>query len=80
MVNKGNKPPAGGRVADPLPIATVSLAEAARVLGIGTSTAYRLAEAGELAPGIPVRRIGGTRKVLRADLERWAAGELPATG
>jgi excisionase family DNA binding protein len=54
----------------------VSLAEAARVLGIGTSTAYRLADAGEFP--VEVKRIGGTRKVLIADLERYTAGSTAA--
>jgi excisionase family DNA binding protein len=60
-------------------VATVPIAEAARVLGIGTSTAYRLAPTGELTPGVPVFKIGGTYRVRVVDLERWAAGPLPAT-
>ena len=61
-----------------MPVATVSVAEAARVMGIGSSTAYRLIDAGEFP--LPVQRIGGLRKILRADLERWAAGNLAEAG
>jgi len=61
-----------------LPVATVSVAEAARVMGIGSSTAYRAIEAGTFP--IPVQRIGGLVKILRSDLERWAAGGYAATG
>jgi excisionase family DNA binding protein len=56
---------------DRLPVATVSLAEAARVIGIGTSTAYRMAEAGTFP--IPILRIGSRMiRVKKADLEHWS--------
>jgi hypothetical protein len=42
--------------------ATLSVAEAARALGIGRSLAYELARRrGELAPGVPVVRVGDRR-------------------
>jgi excisionase family DNA binding protein len=72
-----NRPMAkkGTSVGEPLmPVATVSVAEAARVMGIGSSTAYRLIEADEFP--VQPRRVGGTWKILRADLERWAAGDV----
>jgi len=40
---------------------TLSLRDAARILGIGVSTAYRLCSQGQFP--IPVIRIGGTVKV-----------------
>jgi predicted DNA-binding transcriptional regulator AlpA len=43
------------------------------VLGIGSSTAYRLAATDEFP--VTVRKIGGSRKVLKADLERYVAGD-----
>ncbi|GBD17673.1 hypothetical protein HRbin27_00157 [bacterium HR27] len=42
--------------------ATLSVAEAARLLGVGRSLAYELSRwRGELAPGVPVVRVGGRR-------------------
>ncbi len=42
--------------------ATVSVAEAAQLLGVGRSLAYELARwRGELAPGVPVVRVGERR-------------------
>ena len=50
--------------------ALVPLTEAARVLGIGRTTAYALAKTGWLIPGaVPVFHIAGW-KVCRAQLER----------
>ncbi len=42
--------------------ATVSVAEAARLLGVGRTLGYQLARCrGELAPGVPVVRVGERR-------------------
>ena len=51
----------------------LSIAEAARGLGLGTSTAYDALRRDEF----PVRvvTIGRRQKVLRADLERYLAGQ-----
>ncbi|MCM8746781.1 helix-turn-helix domain-containing protein [Thermomicrobium sp. CFH 73360] len=41
---------------------TVSVGEAAQLLGVGRSLAYELARwQGQLAPGVPVIRVGGRR-------------------
>jgi excisionase family DNA binding protein len=55
--------------------ATVTVAEAARLLGIGRETAYQQARRGRLGP-IPVLRIGRRFVVPRPALERALAGEL----
>lgn len=56
--------------------ALAPLAHAAKVLGIGLTTAYKLAnEQGQLAPGVPVFRIRGCWKVRVAQLERFVSGE-----
>ena len=52
---------------------TWSVAEACARLGIGTSTGYALAARGEFP--VPVVMIGPVRKVLKADLERYLAGD-----
>jgi len=59
--------------AEPL---TLSLSEAAKVLGIGVSTAYRLCSRGEFP--VPVLRIGGTVKVSTKRLKEYVDGELDA--
>ncbi len=59
--------------AEPL---TLSRSEAAKVLGIGVSTAYRLCSRGEFP--IPVLRIGGTVKVSTKRLKEYVDGELDA--
>jgi excisionase family DNA binding protein len=51
---------------------TLTVAEAARLLGIGRSLAYELARRGEL-PG--ALRLGGRIVVSRAALERFLAAE-----
>jgi excisionase family DNA binding protein len=56
---------------DPL---TLSLAEAAKVLGIGVSTAYRLCSRGEFP--VPVLRIGGTVKVSTKRLKAYVDGDV----
>lgn len=60
------------RKLDPTITATYSIAEASARLGIGTSTGYALAARDEF----PVRivTIGATKKVLKADLERYLGG------
>jgi excisionase family DNA binding protein len=52
---------------------TWTVAEACRRLGIGTSTGYALIARDEF----PVRivHIGGTRKILKAELTRYLEGE-----
>ncbi|MGW4545504.1 helix-turn-helix transcriptional regulator [Streptomyces violaceorubidus] len=49
--------------------ALVSLAVAARALGTGTSTAYRLYHTGQLP--VPVLRVAGRLRVRTADLVRY---------
>jgi excisionase family DNA binding protein len=49
--------------------------EAAGLLGISRGTGYELARRGEL-PG--ARRLGGRIIVVRAELDRYLAGEPPA--
>jgi excisionase family DNA binding protein len=55
---------------------TLSLAEAAKVLGIGVSTAYRLCSRGEFP--VPVLRIGGTVKVSTKRLKAYVDGDVEA--
>jgi predicted DNA-binding transcriptional regulator AlpA len=52
---------------------TLSLAEAARVLGISQAAAYRQLAAGTFP--VPVLRIGGRIKVSRYVLESYLTGE-----
>jgi excisionase family DNA binding protein len=59
--------------AEPL---TLSLSEAAKVLGIGVSTAYRLCSRGEFP--VPVLRIGGTVKVSTKRLQQYVDGGFDA--
>jgi excisionase family DNA binding protein len=58
--------------AGPEPL-TLSIAEAAAVLGIGVSTAYRLCARGEFP--VPVLRIGVTCKVSARRLKAYVDGE-----
>jgi len=53
--------------------ATVSLAQAARVLGIHRSTAWDLHKRGEFP--IPVLRVGHRLRVTKVQLERFLAQE-----
>jgi excisionase family DNA binding protein len=67
--------PATPRMSDaenPL-VGTLSLAEVARSLGIGVTTAYELVARDQFP--IPVRRIGNRMKVLKHDLDRYLRGE-----
>ncbi len=52
---------------------TLSLPEAATVLGIGVSTAYRLWARGEFP--VPLLRIGGTIKVSAKRLNAYIEGD-----
>jgi excisionase family DNA binding protein len=61
------------KAATPEPL-TLSLAEAAKVLGIGVSTAYRLCSRGEFP--VPVLRIGGTVKVSTKRLKAYVDGDV----
>ena len=61
------------KAATPDPL-TLSLSEAAKVLGIGVSTAYRLCSRGEFP--IPVLRIGGTVKVSTKRLRAYVDGDV----
>ena len=56
--------------------ATLSVPEAGRLLGIGTSLAYDLARRDEF----PVRilRLGQRMRVSRVELDRYLAGEVAA--
>ena len=55
---------------------TLSLSEAAEMLGIGVSTAYRLCSQGEFP--VPVLRIGGTVKVSTKRLKQYVDGDIDA--
>lgn len=60
--------------------ALVPLLEAARVLGIGRTTAYALKDTGWLIPGaLPVFNIAGW-KVCRAQLDRIVAEGITPAG
>jgi excisionase family DNA binding protein len=61
------------KAATPDPL-TLSLAEAAKVLGIGVSTAYRLCSRGEFP--VPVLRIGGTVRVSTKRLSAYVDGDV----
>ncbi len=51
---------------------TLSVQEAADMLGISGRTAYRLAETrGELVPGVPVFRVASLWKVSKHQLEAF---------
>jgi len=60
--------------------ATTRLRRAADLLGIGMTLAYERAQEGELAPGIPVLKVGGLYVVPTAPLERALGIESPDTG
>jgi hypothetical protein len=62
--------PPGSAGPEPL---TLSIAQAAGVLGIGVSTAYRLCARGEFP--VPVLRIGGTSKVSARRLQAFVDGD-----
>jgi excisionase family DNA binding protein len=58
-------------ISEPL---VLSISEAAKVLGIGVSTAYRLCSRGEFP--VPVLRIGGTVKVSTKRLKQYVDGDI----
>ena len=67
---------AGGRVFDPGDCATVSLVDAAQLLGIHRSTAWDLHRRGQFP--VPVLRIGHGLRVAKVQLERFLLeGEEP---
>jgi excisionase family DNA binding protein len=70
-INKA--PPSEAAISEPL---VLSLSEAAKVLGIGVSTAYRLCSRGEFP--VPVLRIGGTVKVSTKRLSLYVNGDIDA--
>lgn len=57
---------------DPTVCATVSLAEAAKILGVHRSTAWELWKRGDFP--IPVLQIGSRLRVPKAHLERFLSG------
>lgn len=61
---------------------TITVMEAAALLGIGRSMAYKLAATGELVPGVPVlrmrRRLVVMKQALRDVLEGTATPQPPA--
>jgi excisionase family DNA binding protein len=57
---------------------TIDVRTAARLLGIGQTLAYTLAQSGELAPGVPVLRLGRKMRVPSAALLRALAIEAQA--
>lgn len=58
---------------DPSKCATVSLAEAATILGVHRSTAWELWKRGEFP--VPVLKLGSRLRVPKAHLERLLAGD-----
>lgn len=73
VADSGVSMPASAVAAPPRRAGTLSLADAARHLGVGQTTAYELVKRGEFP--VPVKRIGGRLKVLRHDLDRYLRGE-----
>lgn len=55
---------------------TISIEDAARLLGVARSTAYKQARAGHLA-GIPVIYVGHRRLISRHALDRVLRGHQP---
>jgi len=49
--------------------AMISLSEAAALLGIHRTTAWKLNERGEFP--VPILKLGGSRRVVRAHLQRY---------
>ena len=70
---------------DPDLTGTLTIPQASELLGIGNSTGYALAAKGEPygAPGhFPVRivTIGASKKILKADLDRYLSGVTADAG
>lgn len=59
--------------AEPL---TMTMSEAAQVLGVSRNALYDVARSGQIAPGVPVLRIGRRLVVPRDRLIAFATGEL----
>jgi excisionase family DNA binding protein len=49
--------------------ATLTIREAAELLGVSAWSCYQLARSGELAPGVPVLKVGRRLVVPRAAIE-----------
>lgn len=49
---------------------TIDLRRAGRAFGIGATTAYNRAATGELAPGVPVIKVGAKYRVPTAAVRR----------
>ncbi len=57
---------------------TVSLPQAAKILGLSRSDAYRRARSGELAPGVQVLALGPRlNRVFKTQLEQYLARQEP---
>ncbi len=54
-----------------LPASTLTLTEAAAILGIPIRTAYRLVQQGDFP--VPTLRVGGRTKVSRAQMDAYLA-------
>ena len=63
---------------DPRKFPTIDLETARRALGIGRTAAYRRAADGELAPGIPVIRVGRVFRVSTIVVRRALGIDPPA--
>lgn len=62
---------------DAQPTSTVKIREAAEILGVSQSNLYTLARTtGQIAPGVPILRIGTSLRIPRERLMAYAAGEL----
>ena len=55
---------------------TITVDEARKQLGISRGLAYRLAASGELAPGLPVFKLGNTYRISRKLLDAYLDGKL----
>ncbi len=66
---------------------TLSLADAAELLGVGVSTVYEMKDAalaeggnGELVPGAKLFKVSRSWRVSRQAVERFCRGEVPEGG
>lgn len=76
MTEKGETE-AGGVFIDTSTCATLSLTEAAKVLGIHRSTAWELYKRGEFP--VPVLKLGRRLRVTKLQLQRYLMGGLGST-
>jgi len=68
--------PTAVEVFDKTPCQTVSILEAAAILGVSEAHLHELArEHDYIVPGLPVLKIGAKRRVPRAKLLAYAAGD-----